>query len=145
MSKQVGSSMRSLFRELGEEEELDLLTRKKVLADQLRARMAALGVTKDALAEAMQTSRTVVYRLLDPADTGLTLETLTKASRALGLELRISFASPSGKKESVVRMKAAPKATRKKRSARDVRAKLAKLRAKVAAARKRKKAAGRAA
>ena len=40
MSKQhIGSSLRSLYEELGEEEDLDLLTRKKVLADQVAANM----------------------------------------------------------------------------------------------------------
>jgi hypothetical protein len=37
MSKYVGSTMRSLFDELGETDNLDLLTRKKVVADELRA------------------------------------------------------------------------------------------------------------
>jgi len=35
----------------------------------------------------MHTSRTVVHRLLDPKDTGVTLATLWKASRALGVKL----------------------------------------------------------
>lgn len=89
--KRIGSTMRSLFVELGEEEDLELLTRKKVLADDLAASMERKHISKEALATAMNTSRTVVYRLLDPKDTGVTLETLSKASRALGLELRISF------------------------------------------------------
>ena len=92
MSKQhIGSSLRSLYEELGEEEDLDLLTRKKVLADQVAANMKRLSLTKDALAKAMHTSRTVVYRLLDPTDTGVTIETLTKASKALDVDLHISF------------------------------------------------------
>ncbi|HWL84375.1 MAG TPA: hypothetical protein VNO21_01155 [Polyangiaceae bacterium] len=91
MSKQVGSSLRSLFEELGEAEELDLLTRKKILADQVAASMKRKHLTKLGLAKAMRTSRTVVYRLLDPTDTGVTLETLAKASRALDLELHVSL------------------------------------------------------
>lgn len=90
--KHIGSSLRSLFVELGEEEDFDLLTRKKVLADEVAASMAEKHISKGALAVAMGTSRTVVYRLLDPKDTGVTLETLSKASSALGLELQISFA-----------------------------------------------------
>jgi DNA-binding phage protein len=38
----------------------------------------------------MGTSRTVVYRLLDPSDTGVTLETLSRVARALGLGLKVS-------------------------------------------------------
>jgi hypothetical protein len=35
----------------------------------------------------MNTSRTVVHRLLDPTDTGVTFATLMKASTALGVKL----------------------------------------------------------
>ncbi len=83
--------MRSLFEELGESNELDLLTRKKVLADQIRARMKSAHMSQVKLAAAMETSRTVVHRLLDPTDTGVTLDTLVRASHALGLELRVSL------------------------------------------------------
>jgi DNA-binding phage protein len=50
------------------------------------------GVTFGALAKSMATSRTVVYRLLDPSDTGVTLETLSRVARALGLGLKVSLA-----------------------------------------------------
>ena len=49
--------------------------------------MARRRMTKTDLAQAMRTSRTVVHRLLDPKDTGVTLATLWKASRALGVRL----------------------------------------------------------
>ena len=91
MRKRIGSSLRSLFEELGEEGDLDLLTQKKVLADQIAENMRRMHLTKEALAAAMHTSRTVVYRLLDPTDTGVTIETLSKASKALGVELHISL------------------------------------------------------
>lgn len=44
-------------------------------------------MTQAGLAEAMATSRTVVHRLLDPSDTGVTLATMIKASKALGVKL----------------------------------------------------------
>jgi antitoxin HicB len=50
------------------------------------------GVSFSALASSMGTSRTVVYRLLDPSDTGVTLETLSRVARALGLGLKVSLA-----------------------------------------------------
>jgi predicted XRE-type DNA-binding protein len=93
-SKRIGSTLRSLFDELEETGELDLLTRKKVLADQIRAGMERAQVTQVKLASAMRTSRTVVHRLLDPSDTGVTLDTLVRASQALGLELRVSLRPP---------------------------------------------------
>ena len=49
------------------------------------------GVTKKALAEKMHTSRSHLNRLLDDRDTGLTIETLGKAARALGRNVRIEL------------------------------------------------------
>lgn len=94
-NKHVGSTLESLFDEMGEREELDLLTRKKIIAERLHEAMKQQDMTKTALAEAMQTSRTVVHRLLDPSDTSVTLSTLAKASKALGLELHVSFSEPN--------------------------------------------------
>jgi antitoxin HicB len=107
MNKHIGTPMRSLFEELGESNELDLLTRKKVLADQIRARMKSTHVSQVKLAAAMKTSRTVVHRLLDPNDTGVTLDTLVRASQALGLELRVSLRPPRRAVEPVARTKRA--------------------------------------
>ncbi len=102
MSKHIGSTMRSLFDELGETDELELLSRKKVLADQLRDRMEHTHVTHAMLAKAMKTSRTVVHRLLDPTEKGVTLDTLVRASSALGLELEVSFRAKGSPKKAVV-------------------------------------------
>jgi DNA-binding Xre family transcriptional regulator len=87
MKKHIGSTLSSLFEELGEKEEVDLLTQKKILAAKIERAMARKKMTKTDLAQAMQTSRTVVHRLLDPSDTGVTLATLWKASKALGVKL----------------------------------------------------------
>ncbi len=85
--KHVGSTLDSLFDELGEKEEVGLLTQKKLLAAKVEQAMMKRKMSKKGLAEAMHTSRTVVHRLLDPKDTGVTLATLWKASRALGVKL----------------------------------------------------------
>jgi antitoxin HicB len=87
----IGSSLESFFEETGTLQEVRLLALKKVLADELRERMARAGVTEAKLASAMKTSRSVAYRLLNPADTGVTLDTLVRASDALGLEVQVSF------------------------------------------------------
>ena len=86
-NKHVGSMLDSLFEELGETEEVGLLRQKKLLAAKVEQAMTKKKLTKTGLAEAMHTSRTVVHRLLDPKDTGVTLATLWKASRALGVKL----------------------------------------------------------
>jgi DNA-binding Xre family transcriptional regulator len=87
MKKHVGSTLDSLLEELGEKEEVDLLTQKKLLAARIERAMARKKMTQTELAQAMRTSRTVVHRLLDPRDTGVTLATLWKASKALGVRL----------------------------------------------------------
>ena len=81
--------LEEMFEELGELEEVRALTRKKVLADALRKAMKAQKVTPAEMARRMKTSRPTVYRLLDPAETGATLDTLVRASLALGLDLQI--------------------------------------------------------
>jgi len=87
MKKHIGSTLDSLFEELGEKEDVDLRTQKKLLAARIEHVMTRRNMTKTELAHAMKTSRTVVHRLLDPKDTGVTLATIWKASRALGVKL----------------------------------------------------------
>ena len=87
MRKHIGSTLDSLFDELGEKEEVDLRTQKKLLAARIEQVMSRRKMTKTALADAMRTSRTVVHRLLDPKDTGVTLATIWRASKALGVKL----------------------------------------------------------
>jgi antitoxin HicB len=89
MRKQARDELEEMFEELGELEEVRALTRKKVLADALQKAMKAQKVTPAEMARRMGTSRPTVYRLLDPAERGATLDTLERASLALGLELEI--------------------------------------------------------
>ena len=87
MKKHIGSTLDSLFDELGETEDVELLTQKKLVATKIEKAMARKGMTQSDLARSMRTSRTVVHSLLDPRDTSVTLATLSKASRALGVRL----------------------------------------------------------
>ena len=85
--KHIGSSLSSLLEELGERDEVELLTQKKLLSAKIERAMARRRMSQAELARAMRTSRTVVHRLLDPHDTSVTLATLAKASKALGVKL----------------------------------------------------------
>lgn len=87
MKKHIGSTLDSLFEELGEQADVDLRTQKKLLAARIAHVMDRQHMTKAELAHAMRTSRTVIHRLLDPKDTGVTLATIWKASKALGVKL----------------------------------------------------------
>jgi antitoxin HicB len=84
-----GSTLESIFEELGELQALRLATRKKLIAHDLREAMKRKSVTPAKMARLMNTSRPVVYRMLDPNNTGLTLETLAKASTVLDLDLDV--------------------------------------------------------
>jgi antitoxin HicB len=53
--------------------------------------MAAARVTKKAMAERLHTSRAQVDRLLDPANVGVSLESVTKAAHALGKRISVQI------------------------------------------------------
>jgi len=98
MNKHDGSTLDSLFDELGELEEVDAMAAKKILAVQAARRMKELGLTTTALAERMHTSRNQVHRILDERDAGITLKVLFRLADALGMPLRVGFASPAPSK-----------------------------------------------
>src|SRR5689334_23601705 len=94
--KHIGSSLSSFLDEIEIREETELLAIKKTLALRLRQAMKRSGVSQSRLAKEMRTSRTVINRMLDPTDTGVTLSTLTRASHILGLRVDIRL-SPTRK------------------------------------------------
>lgn len=104
MSKRIGSTLDSLFEELGEREEVDLLASKKTVAATIGRQMAARQVSQVELASRMRTSRSQVHRLLDPTDTGVTLGTIARASRALGLRFSVKIAPERARTPSRTRV-----------------------------------------
>jgi antitoxin HicB len=78
-----GSKFVDFLIEEGIKDDVDLLTLKKVLADEIEMRMKKKHINHSELAKRMSTSRNQVYRLLDESDTGITLGTLSKAAQAL--------------------------------------------------------------
>ncbi len=90
-NKHIGSTFTSFLDAEGIREEVDLLAKKKVLADEMVATMKRKSVTRTELAKRMKTSRTQINRLLDPEDISVTFVTLAKASTALDLELLVSL------------------------------------------------------
>jgi antitoxin HicB len=91
--KHIGSSLSSFLDELEVREETELLTLKKTLALQLRQAMKRKSFSQSRLANEMGTSRTVINRMLDPTDTGVTLATLNRASQVLGLRVGIRLSA----------------------------------------------------
>lgn len=74
------------------QEELKAAAIKKEIAQQLELIMERKKFSKTQLAEELRTSRSALDRLLDPANTSVTLSTLVKAAHVLGKKLRLSFA-----------------------------------------------------
>ena len=83
----IGQSFDTFLRDEGRHEESTAQAIKRVLAYQLATVMHDQHITKAALAKRLQTSRSQLDRLLDPEKTGVTLETLSRASHAVGREL----------------------------------------------------------
>jgi antitoxin HicB len=94
MNKHLGSTLDSLFEELGELEEVNARAAKKILSFEAARRMAELGVTKTTLAERMHTSRKQIDRILDEDDAGITLKVLFRLARALEMPLQVGFGAP---------------------------------------------------
>lgn len=86
-----GSSFESWLDEAGIREEVTAAAIKSVIAAQLEIAMKDRGLTKTQMAQLMQTSRAQIDRLLDPDNTSATLETLIRAAKVVGRELRLEL------------------------------------------------------
>lgn len=64
---------------------------KRVIAYQIEQAMKKKKITKTAMAEQMHTSRSELNRLLDPANTSVTLNTLVKAANSVDKKIKVSF------------------------------------------------------
>lgn len=89
----IGSSFDAFLEADGLLEETSALAIKRVIAWQLTQAMKAQGLSKLAVAKRMGTSRSHLDRILDATDAGLTLETLSKAAKAVGCQVRIELTS----------------------------------------------------
>jgi antitoxin HicB len=94
-NRHIGSSLDELLAKHGMLEEVSARAMKRVLAWQLQEGMKKRGLTKVAMAKRMRTSRSALDRLLDENDTGLTIDTLTRAARALGYKVRLELKAAS--------------------------------------------------
>lgn len=90
-NKHIGSNFDNFLAEDNQLEEATAIAVKRVIAWQIEQAMQTAGINKSALAKRMQTSRTVVDRILDATDTGLTLDTMTRAATALGFRIKVDL------------------------------------------------------
>ncbi len=89
----MGSTLDDFLSQEGVLEEVSARAIKRVIAWQLAEAMKTQGVTKTAMAARMHTSRSMLDRLLDDTDTGLTIETLSRAAQALGYRVKVELAA----------------------------------------------------
>jgi predicted XRE-type DNA-binding protein len=87
----IGSSFDSWLHEEGIEEQVTASAIKRVLARQVKAAMKEEGLSKTAMAQRMETSRSALARLLDPENESVTLATLQKAASAIGRQVRLEL------------------------------------------------------
>jgi antitoxin HicB len=87
----IGSSLDDFLKEEGVLEETRAIALKDTLAWQVEQAMKKAKINKVEMARRMHTSRASLDRLLDPGNASVTLQTLCKAARAIGRELRIEL------------------------------------------------------
>jgi antitoxin HicB len=93
-----GSTFDSFLEEEAIREEVEAVAIKRVLAWQLEQAMQEQQKTKQAMAKQLHTSRSQLERLLDPSNVSVTLDTITRAARALGKRVIIRVADVKAKR-----------------------------------------------
>ena len=86
-----GSSLDDWLKEEGWYDEIKALVEKEIIAKQLAQAMKKKKITKQRMAELMKTSRAQVDRPLDPDKGSATIESLQRAARIVGRELRLQL------------------------------------------------------
>jgi len=91
----IGETFESFLDEQGIKDEVYEHALKAVLAWQLGREMRRQKLSKAALAKRLGTSRTEIYRVLDPDNEAVSLGTLKKAAAVLGKRLRLDLVDAS--------------------------------------------------
>src|SRR5258708_21842855 len=86
-----GSSLGDFLREEGIMEEVEAAALKRAVAMKVADLMQKKNLKKTVMARRMRTSRAALDRLLDPANTSVTLATLNRAAKALGRRVKIDL------------------------------------------------------
>jgi antitoxin HicB len=87
----TGTRVAAVLDDEGLLEDAEAAAIKRVLAWQLEKSMKAQGLSKQALAKRMSTSRSQLDRLLDPDVPTVQLDTVARAAKALGKRLEVKL------------------------------------------------------
>ena len=98
----IGSSFDEFLEEEGILAEVSAIALKRVLAWQIAQAMENQGFSKASMADAMNTSRSALDRLLDPENIAVTLKTMDRAATVLGKQLRIELVDVNTNQTSTV-------------------------------------------
>jgi antitoxin HicB len=102
----IGSSLDSMFEDLGELEEVKILTQKKVLARQLEEARQAGNISISEMARRMGTSRMAVHSLLDSTEPTMTIDSVSRAAAALGADFEMRLLPRRAPASTRIRRKA---------------------------------------
>ena len=89
--KHIGGDFDDFLRDEGLLDEAEAVATKRVIAFQIAQEMERGHITQAELARRMKTSRSSVERLLDPANSSVTLVTLERAATAVGKRLKVQL------------------------------------------------------
>ena len=87
----IGAAFDDFLKDEGTSEATQAVAIKRVLAWQIDKAMKEHRLTKAEMARRMDTSRSQLDRLLDPDSDSVTLETLTRAARAIGRQVKLKL------------------------------------------------------
>jgi hypothetical protein len=88
----IGSNLDDFLREEDLLDVAEATATKRVIAFQIAQEMERRGLTKSEMAVRMRTSRPALERLVDPANSSVTLSTLERAASAVGKKLKVELA-----------------------------------------------------
>ncbi len=90
-NEHLGSSFDDFLAEEGLLAEVEATAIKRIIAYQIEQEIKNKGWTKTEMAKRMKTSRSSLDRLLDPQNSSVSLQTITKAVSTLGKKLKIEL------------------------------------------------------
>lgn len=91
LRKNMKSDFDTFLKEDGIYDEVNNAAIKRVIAYQIEQEMKLQHITQTQLAKKMQTSRTMIHKMLNPENNSLTLQSLQSVADALGKRLNINF------------------------------------------------------
>ena len=82
-NEHIGSSLDDFLDECGDLENAEAIAIKRVIAYKIQKKMEEENLNKTFLAKKLNTSRSAIDRLLDPQNTSITLQSITKVAKFL--------------------------------------------------------------